>query len=494
MKHKVLVNFTVILCCFTLLSCEKVGEFPVDIQTHDFVWKGLNAYYLYQDEIDDLSDQRFNNDIELESFLREFFSPEDIFSTLTKPSDGLSLIVNDYNALETPIALRTAFTTGFEFAIMRDPSRLDSVVGYGLDVLPLSYASTKNISRGEFFYAVLDENSDTVKLAEDNYIGAVINYPQDTLKLLMVDYEGLMIIPNNERVDLVRKQYQYPAMRMTRIFNLTPRRVGYLMYNNDFSDNYIADLNTAILNFKNESVNELVIDLRYNVGGGAFDTTISELASMITGQFENQVLMKETWNVKAQQWFELNQPDSLLTRFPTTLKNGLAINRLNLTDVYIILNGNGFEGNTVTELLINSLRPYINVHVIGNTTGGENSASITLYDSQDYNFSNLNTNHSYALQPKILTFSNVNDETYDMGLLPTITVCSTENPLNLGVLGEASDPIINSVLDYIVTGNSGSTVSCNPFNWEVLYHSVNRQRLSDNRIFIKQKLPDLGRQ
>ena len=43
------------------------------------------------------------------------------------------------------------------------------------------------------------------------------------------------------------------------------------------------------------------------IGGGAYDSTVAELASMITGQFENQGLNKETWDNKAQQWFELNQ-------------------------------------------------------------------------------------------------------------------------------------------------------------------------------------------
>ena len=41
---------------------------------------------------------------------------------------------------------------------------------------------------------------------------------------------------------------------------------------------------------------------------------------MISGQFINEVLIKEKWNVKAQPWFLANQPDSLLTRFPAIVK------------------------------------------------------------------------------------------------------------------------------------------------------------------------------
>lgn len=494
MKYPRITSLIILLsCCFSFSNCEKIDEFPADIQSHDFVWKGLNAYYLYQDQVDDLSDRRFSNDVQLENYLRGFSSPENVFSSLITSSDMTSLLVSDYTTIDTPTPLRSSLTTGFEFAIMRDVTRLDSVVGYGLDVLPLSYASTQSISRGDFFYAVLDQNNDTIKLAEDNFEAAVINYPQDTLKLLMADYDGVTMTPNGQRVDLARNQYQYPAIKQSRVIDLGAQRVGYLAYNNDFSGNYTSDLNDEMLSFRNQSVNELVIDLRYNIGGGAFDTTITELASMITGQFANQVLIKETWNVKAQTWFQANQPDSLLTRFPTRLENDALINSLNLTDVYIILNGNGFRGNSVAELLINSLTPYINVHIIGNNTGGNNIGSISLYDSPDYDFLNLNMNHTYALQSAVLTFSNLNDITYNSGFSVTIPVCPIEDPLDLGVLGENTDPILARILNYIVTGNAGGAIPCNSLDFEVLYNSINQQRLTNNRIFIKQDLPDLGR-
>lgn len=494
MKYPRIASLLIILSvCFSFSNCEKINEFPADIQAHDFVWKGLNAYYLYQDQIDDLSDRRFSNDVQLENYLRSFTSAEDLFATLRIPTDPTSSLASDYTAIDAPTPLRAASTTGFEFAVMRDVTRLDSVVGYGLDVLPMSYASTQPIARGQFFYAVLNENNDTIKLAEDNYEDALINYTQDTLKLLMADYDGITMTPNDLRVDLVREPYQFTSVRMSNVIDLGPQQVGYLVFNNDFSGNYTADMNTTMLNFRNQSVNELVLDFRYNIGGGAFDSTVAELASMITGQFQDQVLMKETWNVKAQPWFLENQPDSLLTRFPSTLENGLSINGLNLTDVYIILNGQGFRGNSVLELLINSLDPYMNVHVIGNNTSGDNIGHITLYDSPDYDFFNLNMNHTYALEPAVLTFSNLNDITYDSGLNPVIPICPIEDPLELGEIGQTTDPILARVLNFISTGSAGSAIPCNPLGFEVLYHSIDQQRLTNNRLFTKQDLPDLGR-
>ena len=150
------------------------------------------------------------------------------------------------------------------------------------------------------------------------------------------------------------------------------------------------------------------------------------------------------------------------------------------------------EGSSAIELLINSLQPYINVHIIGNKTKGDNLGSITLYDSPDYDFFGKKSSHSFALQPSTLTFTNLNDESYENGFFPVIELCSEEDPLNLGVLGEITDPILNQILNYI-SGNTGINSPCNPLDFDIIYNSINSQRPSDNGIFIRQDLPNLGR-
>jgi hypothetical protein len=89
----------------------------------------------------------------------------------------------------------------------------------------------------------------------------------------------------------------------------------------------------------------------------------------------------------------------------------------------------------------------------------------------------------------VLSFLNKNDETYENGFTPNIKLCENENILNLGVLGETSDPILNSVLNYISTGTTTNTI-CNPNNFEFIYNSNNAQREIDNGVFIKQDLPN----
>ena len=56
----------------TIVSCSKENLVPQDIVLNDFVWKGLNAYYLHQEEIADLADVRFNSDNQLNAYLNTF--------------------------------------------------------------------------------------------------------------------------------------------------------------------------------------------------------------------------------------------------------------------------------------------------------------------------------------------------------------------------------------------------------------------------------------
>lgn len=489
-KKKIIVIFLISL---TFGNCVNNDyTIPEDIEVQDFVWKGFNAYYLYQGEIPDLSDRRFNSNQQLESYLKGFETPVNLFNSMLLPTDVRSTLIEDHSILDLPIPKRSSNTNGMEFGIFKTPIFPNNLIGYVSHVLPSSYASNQDISRGEFFYAILNEDLDIILFTEDNYEELLINYQQDTLKLLMADFDGNSLIANNKRVDLVKKSYQYPPIFMEKTMDYNSQKIGYLMYNNDFSKNYIEDLNATMLEFKNELVEKLIIDLRYNIGQDSYAETISEIASMLTGQFAGETLIKENWNLKAQSWFEQNQPDSLITRFSSKLYNSQPINGLNLTDVYLILNGNNFEGSSAIELLINSLQPYINVHVIGNKTKGDNLGSITLYDSPDYDFFGKKSTHSFALQPSVLTFTNLNDESYENGLSPVIELCSQEDPLNLGILGEITDPILNQVLNYI-SGNAGINIPCNPFDFEIIYNSIDSQRPLDKGIFIKQDLPNLGR-
>ena len=195
--------------------------------------------------------------------------------------------------------------------------------------------------------------------------------------------------------------------------------------------------------FKAEGIENLVVDLRYN-GGGSVETA-SDLASMITGQFKGEVFSKEQWNEDYQTLLETTAPESLINLFNDRIKSGAAINSLGLGKVYFITT---LRTASASELLINSLKPYIEVVQVGENTTGKFQASTTLYDSPDFRRNGANAGHTYAVQPliyKTLNANNVSD--YVNGLTPDYEI--SESIRNLGTLGDPQEPLLAAVLDII---------------------------------------------
>src|SRR5690554_3711954 len=91
--------------------------------------------------------------------------------------------------------------------------------------------------------------------------------------------------PLNIEVQLNKVEVQENPVYLTKVFEYGSQKVGYLVYNN-FRANFNVELNNAIGELKSQGITDLILDLRYN-GGGSVQTA-TYLASMITGQFEDQ--------------------------------------------------------------------------------------------------------------------------------------------------------------------------------------------------------------
>ena len=174
---------------------------------------------------------------------------------------------------------------------------------------------------------------------------------------------------------------------------------------------------------------------------------------MITGQFNNQVFAKETWNSKLMDYWNENSPESLLNKFTNKLDNDQSISSLNLNRVFVLTSA---RTASASELLINGLDPYIDVIHIGDFTVGKNQGSITVYDyindSRD-----KNPNHMYAMQPIVLKIGNVAGYTdFPDGLEPDVFI--KESLSNPGVLGDYNEPLLKIAIDQI-NGNYSSIFS-----------------------------------
>lgn len=400
---------------------------------NNFIWKGLNQYYYWLTDSPDLADNRFQNNEQYEDFINSYNSPETLFThLLVDPSiDRFSVLFSDYTQLEQALT-GTQMSNGIDYELRYKQGSTSELFGWVRYILPNSDASTKAVYRGDIFYAV-----NGIQLTTSNYKSLLneINY-----SLNLANYNGGAITPNGNSVALTKTNFSENPVYIRKVFVEGSKKIGYLMYNG-FYTNYEVELNNAFSYFKGQGITHLILDLRYNSGGSV--NTATRLASMITGQFNNQVFAKQQWNYKIENL--INNPEQLLNRFTTSIENGNNINHLNLSKVYVLTTK---RSASASELVINGLTPYIDVVQIGDKTAGKNVGSITVYDSPSFRKQNLNPTHKYAMQPIVLKIANNNNfSAYTNGLEPDET--QLEDLGNLGALGENSDPLLNLTLNYI---------------------------------------------
>jgi len=433
---KITIVLLLLLAPLGFISCEDQDDTAVPIS--DFIWKGLNLYYLWQADVPNLADDRFANQEQLNNFLQPYTDRTELFESLLYQRgviDRWSVIFSDYTVLENALQ-GVSKSTGAEFGLVYADASQTTVFGYVRYILPGSDASTKNIQRGDIFYAV----NGTV-LTASNYqalLGA------DSYTLNLAEFVGTTLTPNGEEVSLTKTQFAEDPVYINTTITESGHNIGYLMYNGFYST-YNTQLNAAFAQLGSAGVTDLVLDLRYN-GGGSVQTA-TYLASMITGQFNGQLFARQQWNERLQAHLEDENPGALRNLFTDNM-GGQAINSLNLNRVYILTTQ---STASASELVINCLKPYIDVVVIGDTTTGKNVGSITLYDSKDFSRDNLKDGHRYAMQPIVLRTVNADDfGDYSAGIVPDFQL--DEDYANMGQLGSPDEPLFALAIAKI-TGN-----------------------------------------
>lgn len=161
-----------------------------------------------------------------------------------------------------------------------------------------------------------------------------------------------------------------------------PRKVGYLAYG-QFVGYSQAALNGAMREFAAAGVSEVVLDLRYN-GGGSVVTSL-RLASLLGGsRLANKTFayMRNNPERSAYNWsYRFLEPRLLLGGEPLE----------NLQRLVVITSGGTASAS---ELLINGLRPFMPVVLIGAKTYGKPYGSSprdscgTVYNAIQYIFEN----------------------------------------------------------------------------------------------------------
>jgi C-terminal processing protease CtpA/Prc len=138
------------------------------------------------------------------------------------------------------------------------------------------------------------------------------------------------------------------------VLDLPSGKTGYLCLES-FIDPTPAELNEAFAFFKANNVTDLIIDLRYNLGG---DMEVArQLASLVMKQADTTKIC-----------YKLNYNSTVSSSWNETFKFTKTANPLGLDRVVLITTR---STASASEVVISSLKPYISVSLVGDTTFGK---------------------------------------------------------------------------------------------------------------------------
>jgi carboxyl-terminal processing protease len=416
----------------------------LNFQINKFIWENMHDYYLWTENVSKLNLLGEN----ITALERSTTDHEKFFDDLLYQKDVIdkySWIVDDYVALQNEFH-GISKSYGMYFNLFYYNSSND-VLGTIRFVIKGSPADLAGLKRGDIFTKIDDEI-----ITKSNYI-TLLSKETMTLSLATMTSTSSEYVANltGKNVTISTAEVvENPIFRDTVIVENNVK-IGYFCYNG-FMNNFNQELNNVFAKFKQAGIQKLVLDLRYNPGGH-IETAIS-LTSMIYGTNTSDICVKIKYNKYIEKYLsDSKMLEELNRKFTDSINisenTKIAINRLNLKDIYI-LTSRGTA--SASELVINSLKPYINVTLIGTNTYGKCYGSATLYDYIDEN--TINPNHTWAIQPIILKYSNKNDYSdFTNGFTPNYEV--SEDFVNILELGNPNELLFRKALDLISGKKSG---------------------------------------
>lgn len=196
-------------------------------------------------------------------------------------------------------------------------------------------------------------------------------------------------------------------------------RIGYILYNSfangkdENSYEYAIEMNNDVLKAFEGNIDELVLDLRYNGGGLVQSGTY--IASAIAPNRSGKIYTRRNYNSMLEKIASYKSTkNNYFYNEITANGTKYTIPQLKLKRLYVITSQ---YTASASEQIINGLRAYMTVEVIGETTTGKNMESFAIKKAND-------ENNKWILHPltSVTYRSNLeaNDNDYSQGFPPTI--------------------------------------------------------------------------
>ena len=411
-----------------LLSCREKNVVPdgnpVDTEVNSWIYDNMKTWYFWNDKLPASPD--FKPDPQ--SFFQSILYKYD--ATLRPDGDRFSWLQESADELKASLSGETT-STGLEFRLIRYASGADDLFGVVTYAIKGSPAEKAGFRRGDFFTHVNGQ-----KLTVGNYSNLLYTGSEAKVFTLGELDADKKVVSSAVTRTVPPAVIQADPVFFDTTFVKGDKRVGYLVYHqfipgpNGSSNNlYDQELEKVFADFKSKNVNELVIDFRYNRGG--YVSSATQIASLIgKGTSDKDVFYYKEYNKTVTPDLEKQYgKDYFHDNFLNKTQNlGGNLNR-----VFFLTST---STASASELVINGLKPFMNLFLIGGKTTGKNVGSITLSDKSK--------RIKWGIQPIVSRSSNsLHSSDYTAGFTPD--VAKTEGTL-LYPYGDPRDPLLGEAL------------------------------------------------
>ncbi|WP_259014385.1 S41 family peptidase [Emticicia fluvialis] len=387
---------------------------------NEWIYDSMKYYYLWTDQMPakTATNLTLTPDKYFETILNDYPNT-DRFSWIQEDVDALTASLNGINKV---------FGMSYYIYYL---DNTQTTVGFFINyVVKGSPAEKAGLKRGDIILSV-----NGTQLDKNNY---------DALRNLETASFGLGTISNGAVVSngvtttqITKVEIQDNPVHYWKVIEKGNKKIGYLVYR-QFISSFDANLRQVFSEFKSKGVNELVLDLRVN--GGGYISSADVLSSLIVKNLNtDNVIHYDQWNANVTAKYPLYSTPSKFRNEPNNLGT---LNRL------FVLTSTGTA--SASELVINGLRPYMDVVLIGDHTYGKNVGSVTLQDDRNPK------RWKWGMQPIVLkTFNSKGESNYGTknGFTPDYSVKDL-SPFK--VWGDESDPLLGKAIE-LITGQVAKT-------------------------------------
>lgn len=408
---------------FALGSCQDKEDQPIasaNVATNEWIKEVMDEVYYW------LEDMR--------TPISKDSDPEDYFeSLLNRPTDRFSAIYPDYQELINSLQ-GVSREAGYEILLARESNQNENVLAFVVYTKKGSPAQSAGLLRGDIITQI---NGQTLTLS--NYQNLLKQRSSaHTLNFFRFDTASNSYRPQPQ-VSLETVILSENPNFLDTIYTVNNQKIGYVIYHFfapgvNGGNQYDQQMDEIFGRFKAEGINHLILDFRYN--GGGFVGSAVNLASLIAPNVTSQDIFSRTkYNSFLSQFEQIR--DLEIRRFNTKMQN--LGNILEGNRVHIITSG---RTASASELIINGLKPFMNVFLIGGRTVGKNVGSIPFEDED-------NPDNNYGILPIVtMIFNRDGNSDYINGFVPNVEANELSQQVLLP-LGDRNEYLLSLAIQQI---------------------------------------------